>query len=70
LNEVREDEVKENNGKKENYDFNKEKIKYESKIPDKRPPKHYAITTYDIYMDKLKRSKRVLNYEQKILKCF
>jgi hypothetical protein len=48
----------------------KKKIKYESKIPGKRPPKHYAITTYDKYKDKLKRSKRELNLEQKIVKCF
>jgi hypothetical protein len=38
--------------------------------PNKRPPKHYAIITYDKYMDKLKRERRQLNYEQKILKCF
>jgi hypothetical protein len=70
FNEISEDEVKENNDKNENYTFNKEKMKYESKITGKRIPKHYTITTYNKYMDKLKRDRRVLNYEQKILKCF
>jgi hypothetical protein len=34
------------------------------------PPKHYTIITYDKCIDKLKREKKILNYEQKILKCF
>jgi hypothetical protein len=63
LNEVPEDEVFENNDKNENYTFNIEKMKYESKIPGKRIPKHYTIKTYDKYMDKLKRDRRELNFE-------
>jgi hypothetical protein len=70
LNEIPEEEVLENNDKNENYTFNIEKMKYESKIPGKRILKHNTITTYDKYMDKLKRVKREVNLEQKILKCF
>jgi hypothetical protein len=60
----------ENNDKNENYTFNKEKMKYESKISGKRISKHYTITTYDKCMDKIRRDRKVLNYGQKILKYF
>jgi hypothetical protein len=62
LNEIPEDEILKNNDKNKNYTLNKEKMKYESKIPNKRIPKHYTITTYDKYMDNIKRDRRVLNY--------
>jgi hypothetical protein len=42
--------------KNQNYNINKEKMKYKSKHPGKRPPKHHVIITYDKCMDKLKRS--------------
>jgi hypothetical protein len=45
-------------------------MKYESKIPDKRIPKHYTIKIYEKFKDKLKRDRRELNLEQNILKCF
>jgi hypothetical protein len=70
LNEVIQDEVFENNDKNENYTFNTTKMKYKSKIPGKRIPKHYIIKTYDKFKDKLKRDRRELNLELKILKCF
>jgi hypothetical protein len=54
LYEIPKDEVFENNDKYENYTFNIKKIKYKSKIPGKRNPKYYAITTYDKFKDKLK----------------
>jgi hypothetical protein len=43
LNKIAEDEVLENNDKNENFTFNIEKMKYESKIPGKRIPKHYIL---------------------------
>jgi hypothetical protein len=45
-------------------------MKYESKIPDKRIPKHYTIKTYDKFIDKLKRDRRELNLEQKNTEVF
>jgi hypothetical protein len=68
--EVTQNEVFENNDKNENYTFNIDKMKYESKIQGKRIPKHYIIKTYDKYMDKLKRDRRKPNLEPKILKYF
>jgi hypothetical protein len=70
LNEIPEEEVEEINDKIQNYDFDLEKKKYLSKIKGKRPPKNYAVITYEKYMDKLKRERRILKYEQKILKYF
>jgi hypothetical protein len=69
LNDVTEDEVFENN-KNKNYILNSAKIMYESKVLGKRIQKHYVIKTYAKYMDKLKRDKRDLNFERKLLKCF
>jgi hypothetical protein len=70
LNEVPEDQVFENNDKNENYTFNIAKMKYKSKNPAKRIPKHDTIKTYDKFKDKVKRDKRELNLEQKIVKHF
>jgi uncharacterized Zn finger protein len=53
-----EEEVFESNKKNENHTFNIEKIKYKSKVPGKRIPKYYSITTYNKCMDKLKRDRR------------
>jgi hypothetical protein len=66
LNEIPEEEVEENNDKIQNYTFNIEKMKYESKDPKKDLQNIMQAK----YMDKLKRERRKLKYEQKVLKYF
>jgi hypothetical protein len=70
LNEIPEEEVTEINDKIVNYYFDLDKKKYVSKDSNKRLPKKCAIITHDKYMDKLKRERRNLREDVKILKFF
>jgi hypothetical protein len=70
LNEIPQEEVDEINDKILNYYFDMDKMKYVSKFKGKRHPKKFAIMTYEKYMDKLKRERRNLRDDVKILKHF